>query len=99
MKCIENIRIINLLKEWESGQIGEKEVHERAESLWKIEEWPNYPKSDPRSIAIELLSHLDILNVQLITREDIPAMIEFLNTKNGNELEAWAKWENMWLLQ
>jgi len=48
-------------------------VHEEAEALTeRLGEWPNYEETDPRSIAMEVLSQLEVLNYQLITSEDIP---------------------------
>ncbi len=96
MKYLERETIKDLLEQWELGKIDEKHVHSQAETLWGQEDWPNYSKEDPKSIAIEVLSQLDILNVQLIMKEDIPILIEFLNTEPGKELEAWKKWEKYW---
>ena len=57
-----------LLVRWQSGELNERTVHEEAEVLWEANEcWPEYEDTDSRSIGIEALSHLDILNHQLIT--------------------------------
>ena len=77
--------------------IDEREVHEEAERLCDhYEEWPMFPEHHPESIAIEVLSHLEILNHQLITREDIPAMLTFLDTPLGKELRGWKTWRRYW---
>ena len=89
--------IQTLLERWQSGVIDEREVHEEAEMLWdEHEEWPTFPEHHPESIAIEVLSHLEILNHQLITREDIPAMLTFLDTPPGKELQGWKAWRRYW---
>ncbi|MGH2472453.1 MAG: hypothetical protein ACRDG6_08635 [Candidatus Limnocylindria bacterium] len=70
----------DLLERWRSGVIGERAVHEEAE----------------RSIAFEVVSQLEILNVQLITAEDVPAFIEFLETPSGAEGAGWDRWQHYW---
>ena len=90
--------LIDLLRRWRLGVINERQVHELAESLWESypDGPPTYPRGDPRSIAIEVLSQLEVLNVQLITPEDIPAFLEFLDTEAGQEQAAWEKWARYW---
>ena len=87
-------KLLTLLEQWQSGTIDEREVH------WQAEEWleqlsdePNYPEHDPRSIPMEVLVELDTLNHQLLTKDDIPAMVEFLHTPPSEELQGWARWQ------
>jgi hypothetical protein len=40
--------------------------------------------------------HLDALNHQLITPDDIPAIRAFLQTRAGNESEGWTTWRMYW---
>ena len=94
---LERVELTKLLELWKAGSLNEREVHERAEFLLdEIGELPNYSESDPRSVAAEVLMQLEILNHQLITREDIPAMEAFLRAQPGHEAEAWAKWRSYW---
>jgi len=86
----------DLLRRWASGQLSEQEVHEEAESLWESEEWAEVDESDDRSIPIEVLSQLDVMNHQLLTTEDIPALGEFLNTPPGEAVEGWRRWRRYW---
>ena len=86
----------SLVMQWQRGEITERDVHERAEHLWDQRDWPDYPTSDARSIAIEVLAQLDILNHQLITVEDVPAIVDFLNTPPGSEEDAWEQWQRYW---
>lgn len=62
---------------------------------WKDE----YPKSDVRSIGFEVVRKLSEgwsnRPANLIT-DDIPAILEFLDTPSDKSLEAWEKWENYW---
>ena len=86
----------DLLTRWESGAIHSAEVHKTAEQWYGAISVPQYPESDHRSIPIELLTNLDALNHQLIGRCDVPAMLAFLGTAPGDELESWARWRAYW---
>lgn len=86
-----------LLRSWQSGEIDERVVHERAERIWRHSiPHVEYHEEDPKSIADEVLSNLEILDWQLITPDDIPAMLEFLNTLPGKEREGWQSWHSYW---
>jgi hypothetical protein len=94
---IERNTLIQLLDAWLLGTYDERQVHERAESIMdEMAEVPNFSENDPRSIPLEVLVHLDALNHQLITKEDIPIMHEFLSTPIGKEAEAWTRWRQYW---
>ncbi len=59
----------------------------------------NYPKSDPRSIGFEVLLLLEGSwrePIEQLTTDDIPMILEFLDTPPGKSLEAWEKWEKYW---
>ncbi|MFQ5528644.1 MAG: hypothetical protein ACE5GX_20615 [Thermoanaerobaculia bacterium] len=89
--------IRSLLQRWQGGDVDKRLVHEEAEAVWDgFKEWPNYPQEDPRSIPLEILSNLEALNHQLITPEDIPAILEFLDTPRGSELDGWKRWQRYW---
>lgn len=58
-----------------------------------------YPKSDVRSIGFAVLNFLESVwskPAESLTTDDIPTILEFLDTPAGKELEAWDKWENYW---
>ncbi len=58
-----------------------------------------YSKSDKNSIIFEILTLLDNgdwQKIERLTTDDIPAILEFLDTPPGKELEAWDKWEKYW---
>jgi hypothetical protein len=86
----------SLLLQWEARKLTEKDVHEAAEGLWESHEWPEYSEADDRSIAIEVLSQLEILNHQLITTEDVPALLGFLDTTPGQAARGWIQWRQYW---
>jgi hypothetical protein len=52
-----------------------------------------YPVGDTTSTALEIISNLETLNHQLITVDDIPAMLNFLDTLPEKEQEGWTKWK------
>ena len=88
--------IRNLLEQWRSNEINEREVHEVAERLLDEHGWIEYPENDDRSVAMEVLSQLAILNRQLVTQEDIPAMLGFLNTPPAETSKGWKTWRRYW---
>lgn len=58
-----------------------------------------YPKSDVRSIGFEVLNFLDSIvpkSAVVLTTEDIPAILEFLDTPPNKSLETWDKSEKYW---
>jgi len=61
-------------------------------------DWTAYPKSDKWSIIFEILRLLDgnWRKIERLTTNDIPTILEFLDTPPGKELEAWDKWEKYW---
>ena len=94
---VERSELVALLEEWRPAIIAEREVHERAEAIMdSLGELPSYPEGDSRSIPVEMLVHLDALNHQLITADDIPAIEAFLHTPQGDEARAWADWQSYW---
>ncbi|NUM73150.1 hypothetical protein HUU40_02200 [candidate division KSB1 bacterium] len=93
---ITRTTVIELLSDWQAGKIDEKGVHEKAEQLLEQLNWPEYTQEDHRSIVVEILMQLEILNHQLITRDDIPAMMAFLQTSSGQQLQGWKDWRAYW---
>src|SRR6478672_8912374 len=88
--------LLRLLARWEAGELTERQVHEKAETWWEAEEWPVLLETDPRSMQIEVLSVLDSLNVQWVTKQDIPAIRRFLRTPVGEETAGWRAWKRYW---
>lgn len=96
MSEVDRKTLRKLLQCWRAGKLLPEEIHREAEAMYESEEWPQLPQQDPKSIGIEVLAQLDILNQQLITESDIPAMLAFLSTETGYELDGWAKWRAYW---
>jgi len=80
------------------------EVEENAQKRFgkpnvKLDWGDKYPKSDVRSIGFEVLSMLTFAwasSPEELIVDDIPAILEFLDTPPGKSLEAWDKWEKYW---
>lgn len=95
---IQRDTLRSLLIRWQSGEITEREIHEEAEELY-LQFWAERPTNaeiahdDPASFLGEILAQLEMLNVGLIVTEDIPAMLAFLNTSQGEEAKSWLAWE------
>lgn len=84
----------------------EDEIHEeavrrsgqpQAATNWTYE----HPKSDIRSIGFEVLNKMssawsDWRFFEVLTADDIPVILEFLDTPPDKSLEAWDKWEKYW---
>jgi hypothetical protein len=98
MNDLEKLRVKLswLLNGWESGAASTAEVHQLAEQWMSESVWPQLERSNPLSAAAEVLSQLDILNQQLITPDDIPAMRQFIEDARENALSAWKRWEKYW---
>ena len=89
-------KLIQLLTQWKSGLLTEKDIHEEAELMLDSFELKEALKSDPYSLIKEVLRGLSLLNHELAIVEDIPAILEFLQASPGKELEAWEKWNQYW---
>ncbi len=58
-----------------------------------------YPRSDLRSIGFEVADKLSKGlgdPIESLTTDDIPMILEFLDTPPDKTLEAWEKWESYW---
>jgi len=97
MEIIDRSVLRQILIRWQAGEIDEREVHEEAEAILdRYTGERDLPESDERSIGLEVASQLEILNHQLITKDDIPVMLRFLDTERGREIEAWDEWRRYW---
>jgi len=89
--------VLEILEDWKSGKINEIIAQEKAEKLYEeFMHYENLSYNNPEAIAYEVLCQLEILNHQLIIKEDIPFIVDFLNTKQGEEKKAWESWQNYW---
>lgn len=65
----------------------------------EINWYDSYPKSDKRSKAWEVLNFLISLGlkpIEALTTDDIPVILNFLDTPPEKLQEGWDKWEEYW---
>src|SRR5574341_254962 len=96
MADLDRDTLRTLLLRWRAGELTTENVHREAELIWESREWPHYDENDDRSIPLEVVSQLDIMNHQAITVDDIPAMLEFLSTSPGQARHGWRRWRAYW---
>ena len=90
--------LTNLLLRWQRGEVAPWEVIDEAEAVEEglSEELHSPPRTDPNSIAVAVLELLATAPHQRILLEDIPAILRFLETPAGAELEAWEQYDRYW---
>jgi len=93
MPIITRKHVIDILSKWQSGQLSASEVHNWAENKYlksgiDYEDWED---NDDESVTNEVLANLDTLDMNLVTKEDIPIFLEFLKTPNGKFKQGYKK--------
>ncbi len=87
----------DLLLRWQAREIGGLTLYDEAEYMWdEGYPWPEYDRDDPRAIPIDVLSLLETLIAQGVFREDIPALLAFLDTPLGEEQAGWDTMDRYW---
>ena len=86
--------LISLLEAWKENKITAADVYETADQLFssnelKLLDWEN---GEDYSVTMEILSYLEMMDINFITQEDIDPAIEFLQTKIGYYKEGSEKW-------
>jgi hypothetical protein len=87
--------LVELIEEGIHEEAVKRSGDPQAATDWTYE----YPKSDIRSIGFEVLKKISSAwkkPFERLTTQDIPAILEFLDTPPGKSLEAWDKWEKYW---
>lgn len=85
-----------LLQGWQASAVEADEVHYLAEKWLSEQEWFDLPREDRRSVVLEVLAQLDILNQQLIIQDDVPALLRFMEQGKQDAPRAWRSWEQYW---
>jgi glutaredoxin 2 len=86
--------LISLLEAWKENKITTADVYETADQLYsadslKILDWEN---GEDYSVTMDMLSYLEMMDINFIIQEDIDPAIEFLRTEIGNYKEGSKKW-------
>ena len=85
-----------MLEGWEHGRLTALDVLNAAEDLVDEAAHREYAETNPDSIPWELLRQLGELHIRWIIEEDIPVMLQFLETPRGKEREGWMAWRSYW---
>ncbi|HET6266500.1 MAG TPA: hypothetical protein VFG11_02195 [Acidobacteriota bacterium] len=92
-QIISRAIISHILKAWLGTEMLPEEVQHWAEirfnsGAFELDDW-----EDQGSIANEALALLDTLDLNLIIEDDIPALLEMLDTPPGKFEAGFAKWQ------
>jgi hypothetical protein len=87
--------IADVLRRWQSGLLTAEQVHSWAEELYSPGhlDFDDREGDDEDSVANEVLSSLDMLNLNLLVVGDVPIYLEFLGTPPGQFAEGYQKFE------
>lgn len=90
---VTRAELIALLKEWQVGRVSAREVQEWAEARYLPGDFKVDDDDDSGSAAVEVLARLDMLDINLITVDDIPHYLELLHAPTGAFVEALKRFE------
>lgn len=98
MKYITRDEIKKALFDWQNSKINDVELYAWAnkkydEAMLDKSDFEDY-EGDDNSVSMEVLHCLECMNMNLVIEEDIPALIEFLETPVGSYKIGLEKWEN-----
>ena len=84
LRTVTREEVAQKLSEWASGRTSSAEVHGWASALFLSEDvdfadW----EGDEDSVTKEVLGALDMMDMNLVTPQDIPALLAFLGTPVG----------------
>jgi hypothetical protein len=90
--------IADVLLRWQAGLLTAQQVHEWAEELYfpgclDFDDEEGGECGDDNSVANEVMSALDKLDMDLMLVEDVPIYLEFLETPPGQFLTGYQKCE------
>jgi hypothetical protein len=93
--------LIELLSRWGKGEVSARQVVEESEAaeealFGEAELVPELPRNDPQSIPVAVLELMATAPHQRLLPEDVPALIQFLETMPGSELAGWQKIDAYW---
>lgn len=88
--------LIEILNKWENGDLTEKEIFEWASNIrsadgYDVDDWEG---DEENSVANEIIAYLDMMDLNLVTKDDVGAMKEFLSTPIGSFINGYNKWES-----
>ncbi len=97
MEYIKRDDAIKMLTKWKNNELSELELYE-----WANEKYNNILldkldfndyEDDNCSVMKEVLQYLESMNMNLIIKDDIPSLLDFLNSPNGEFKNSYAIWK------
>jgi hypothetical protein len=83
MRSISHLDVQNILHGWQCGALTEGQVHAWAEDRFAVDAY------EPESEACNaVLAQLDCMNMNLLTAEDIPLLLEALTSADAESVLA-----------
>ena len=81
------------LLQWQKGQMTAHELHEWAEGNYLNDdvECEDWDEIEEHSVTNEVLAELDMMDMNLMTTEDVPAYLDFLETPPASFEEGYKK--------
>lgn len=83
-EIITRQQIKDLLIQWRGGELTEAQLHKWAESKYQNDNVEYTDWENDNSVSNEVLAALDMMDMNLMTKEDIKYYLEFLETPSGN---------------
>ena len=82
-----------MLRKWQAGSLSAKDVHLWGDDLYPAVEFNDWEGDAENSVAKEVLCALSMLDMNLMTMEDVPIYLEFLSTAHGAFIEGYERYE------
>jgi hypothetical protein len=94
-RVVTRAELAEMLYRWQAGALSNRQVHDWAEELFgpaDYDDWEGEGMEDG-SVACAVLGELDQLDMNLLTVDDVPALLGFLATPPGEFRQGLADWE------
>lgn len=93
-EIITRKQLKNLLTKWRNGELTEEQLHDWAENRYLNDEVDYSDWENDKSVTNEVLGALDMMDMNLMTKEDIESYMKFLDTPPGQIIQGLRKLED-----
>lgn len=93
-EIITRKQLKDLLMQWRNGELSEEQLHDWAENRYLTDEVDYSDWENDNSVTNEVLGALDMMNMNLMTKEDIESYLTFLDTPPGQFSQGYGKLED-----
>ena len=94
-RVVSRVEVANVLRQWQDRALTVSQMHEWAEGLYlpgDIDFDDNEGELEDSAVK-EVLASLDLLDMNLVTADDVPIYLEFLNTPVGQFQEGYRRFQ------